>query len=168
MFMRSVEKPQLLRADEGPWRARVQPHRPCRGEPRRTHARKTTSSSSTAWACASATRPTAGPWTPEEERAARQTAASREPGQCGRRGAEQRGRPPGRLDKDASSRCRPRQGGEAEAGGKTLRDLARGIVQALNIDATRDMPPAEADQRLRERNQAVQAACRNPHCASSY
>jgi type I restriction enzyme R subunit len=36
------------------------------------------------------------------------------------------------------------------SGGKTLRDLARGIVEALNIDATQDMPPAEADQRLRD------------------
>ncbi len=53
-----------------------------------------------------------------------------------------------RLDKDAS---------EADcakvvelSGGKTLRDLARGIVDALAIDATQDMPPAEAEQRLRD------------------
>lgn len=36
------------------------------------------------------------------------------------------------------------------SGGKTLRDLARGLVEALNIDATQDMSPAEADARLRD------------------
>ncbi len=53
-----------------------------------------------------------------------------------------------RLDKDASDADRAKVVGLS--GGKTLRDLARGIVEALNIDATQDMPPAEADQRLRD------------------
>ncbi|MFZ2308189.1 MAG: type I restriction-modification enzyme R subunit C-terminal domain-containing protein [Rhodoferax sp.] len=53
-----------------------------------------------------------------------------------------------RLDKDASDADRAKV--VELSGGKTLRDLARGIVEALNIDATQDMPPAEADQRLRD------------------
>ena len=53
-----------------------------------------------------------------------------------------------RLDKDASDADRAKV--VSLSGGKTLRDLARGIVDALNIDATQDMPPAEADQRLRD------------------
>ncbi|MBP9147802.1 MAG: DEAD/DEAH box helicase family protein [Rhodoferax sp.] len=51
-----------------------------------------------------------------------------------------------RLDKDASDADRAKV--VSLSGGKTLRDLARGIVEALNIDATQDMPPAEADQHL--------------------
>jgi type I restriction enzyme R subunit len=51
-----------------------------------------------------------------------------------------------RLDKDASDADRAKV--VSLSGGKTLRDLARGIVEALNIDATQDMPPAEAEQRL--------------------
>ncbi len=53
-----------------------------------------------------------------------------------------------RLDKDL---------GEADhakileaSGGHTLQSLARGIVEALNIDPTQDMPPAEAEERLRQ------------------
>ena len=53
-----------------------------------------------------------------------------------------------RLDKDL---------GEADhakileaSGGHTLQSLARGIVEALNIDPTLDMPPAEAEERLRQ------------------
>ena len=53
-----------------------------------------------------------------------------------------------RLDKDAVEADRAKV--VELSGGKTLRDLARGIVDALNIDATQDMPPAEADQRLRD------------------
>jgi type I restriction enzyme, R subunit len=53
-----------------------------------------------------------------------------------------------RLDKDASDADRAKV--VELSGGKTLRDLARGIVDALAIDATQDMPPAEADQRLRD------------------
>jgi len=53
-----------------------------------------------------------------------------------------------RLDKDASDADRAKV--VELSGGKTLRDLARSIVEALNIDATQDMPPAEADQRLRD------------------
>ncbi len=53
-----------------------------------------------------------------------------------------------RLDKDASDADRAKV--VSLSGGKTLRDLARGIVEALNIDATQDMPPAEVDQRLRD------------------
>lgn len=53
-----------------------------------------------------------------------------------------------RLDKDASEADRAKV--VELSGGKTLRDLARGIVDALNIDATQDMPPAEADQRLKD------------------
>ena len=53
-----------------------------------------------------------------------------------------------RLDKDAVEADRDKV--VSLSGGKTLRDLARGIVEALNIDATQDMPPAEADQRLRD------------------
>ncbi len=53
-----------------------------------------------------------------------------------------------RLDKDASDADRAKV--VSLSGGKTLRDLARGIVDALAIDATQDMPPAEADQRLRD------------------
>jgi type I restriction enzyme R subunit len=53
-----------------------------------------------------------------------------------------------RLDKDGSDADRAKV--VELSGGKTLRDLARGIVEALNIDATQDMPPAEADQRLRD------------------
>jgi type I restriction enzyme R subunit len=53
-----------------------------------------------------------------------------------------------RLDKDATDADRAKV--VELSGGKTLRDLARGIVEALNIDATQDMPPAEADQRLRD------------------
>lgn len=53
-----------------------------------------------------------------------------------------------RLDKDASDADRAKV--VELSGGKTLRDLARGIVEALNIDATQDMPPGEADQRLRD------------------
>ena len=53
-----------------------------------------------------------------------------------------------RLDKDASDADRAKV--VELSGGKTLRDLARGIVEALNIGATQDMPPAEADQRLRD------------------
>jgi type I restriction enzyme R subunit len=53
-----------------------------------------------------------------------------------------------RLDKDAVDADRAKV--VELSGGKTLRDLARGIVEALNIDATQDMPPAEADQRLRD------------------
>jgi type I restriction enzyme R subunit len=53
-----------------------------------------------------------------------------------------------RLDKDASDADRAKV--VSLSGGKTLRDLARGIVDALSIDATQDMPPAEADQRLRD------------------
>ncbi|MFN7444302.1 MAG: type I restriction-modification enzyme R subunit C-terminal domain-containing protein, partial [Curvibacter sp.] len=53
-----------------------------------------------------------------------------------------------RLDKDL---------GEADhakileaSGGHTLQSLARGIVEALNIDPTQDMPPAQAEERLRQ------------------
>ncbi|MDP2369262.1 type I restriction-modification enzyme R subunit C-terminal domain-containing protein [Rhodoferax sp.] len=53
-----------------------------------------------------------------------------------------------RLDKDAVEADRAKV--VELSGGKTLRDLARGIVEALNIDATQDMSPAEADQRLRD------------------
>ncbi|MFT4243341.1 MAG: type I restriction-modification enzyme R subunit C-terminal domain-containing protein [Acidovorax sp.] len=53
-----------------------------------------------------------------------------------------------RLDKDASDADRAKV--VELSGGKTLRDLARGIVDALSIDATQDMPPAEAEQRLRD------------------
>ena len=53
-----------------------------------------------------------------------------------------------RLDKDATDADRAKV--VELSGGKTLRDLARGIVEALNIDATQDMPPTEADQRLRD------------------
>lgn len=53
-----------------------------------------------------------------------------------------------RLDKDATDADRAKV--VELSGGKTLRDLARGIVDALAIDATQDMPPAEADQRLRD------------------
>ena len=53
-----------------------------------------------------------------------------------------------RLDKDAVEADRANV--VELSGGKTLRDLARGIVEALNIDATQDMPPADADQRLRD------------------
>ncbi len=53
-----------------------------------------------------------------------------------------------RLDKDASDADRAKV--VELSGGKTLRDLARGIVDALAIDATQDMPPAEAEQRLRD------------------
>lgn len=53
-----------------------------------------------------------------------------------------------RLDKDASDADRAKV--VELSGGKTLRELARGIVDALNIDATQDSPPAEADQRLRD------------------
>ncbi len=53
-----------------------------------------------------------------------------------------------RLDKDSSDADRAKV--VELSGGKTLRDLARGIVDALNIDATQDMSPAEADQRLRD------------------
>ncbi len=53
-----------------------------------------------------------------------------------------------RLDKDASDADRAKV--VELSGGKTLRDLARGIVDALAIDATQDMSPAEADQRLRD------------------
>lgn len=56
-----------------------------------------------------------------------------------------------RLDRDASEAD---QAKVLEAsGGKTLRDLARGIVEALNIDATQDMPPAEAEAQLRAATQ---------------
>jgi len=53
-----------------------------------------------------------------------------------------------RLDKDASDADRAKV--VELSGGKTLRDLARGIVDALAIDATQDMPPAQAEQRLRD------------------
>ncbi|WP_236748796.1 DEAD/DEAH box helicase family protein [Acidovorax carolinensis] len=53
-----------------------------------------------------------------------------------------------RLDKDASDADRAKV--VELSGGKTLRELARGIVDALAIDATQDMSPAEADQRLRD------------------
>ena len=53
-----------------------------------------------------------------------------------------------RLDKEAVDADRAKV--VELSGGKTLRDLARGIVDALNIDATQDMPPHEADQRLRD------------------
>lgn len=53
-----------------------------------------------------------------------------------------------RLDKDASDADHAKV--VELSGGKTLRELARGIVDALAIDATQDMPPAEADQRLRD------------------
>ncbi|MEY4756892.1 MAG: hypothetical protein RJA34_1790 [Pseudomonadota bacterium] len=53
-----------------------------------------------------------------------------------------------RLDKDASDADRAKV--VELSGGQTLRDLARGIVEALSIDATQDMPPADADQRLRD------------------
>ncbi|TXH88903.1 MAG: DEAD/DEAH box helicase [Rhodoferax sp.] len=53
-----------------------------------------------------------------------------------------------RLDKDASDADQAKV--VELSGGKTLRDLARGIVDALNIDATQDMSPAEAEQRLRD------------------
>jgi len=36
------------------------------------------------------------------------------------------------------------------SGGHTLQSLARGIVEALNIDPTQDMPPALAEERLRQ------------------
>lgn len=56
-----------------------------------------------------------------------------------------------RLDRDASEAD---QAKVLEAsGGKTLRDLARGLVAALNIDATQDMPPAEAEAQLRAATQ---------------
>ncbi|MEO6853034.1 MAG: DEAD/DEAH box helicase family protein, partial [Rhodoferax sp.] len=53
-----------------------------------------------------------------------------------------------RLDRDASDADQAKV--QELSGGKTLRDLARGIVAALNIDATQDMSPAEADARLRD------------------
>ena len=53
-----------------------------------------------------------------------------------------------RLDRDASDADQAKV--QELSGGKTLRDLARGIVEALNIDATQDMSPAEADARLRD------------------
>ncbi len=36
------------------------------------------------------------------------------------------------------------------SGGHTLQSLARGIVEALNIDPTQDMAPAQAEERLRQ------------------
>lgn len=56
-----------------------------------------------------------------------------------------------RLDKDASEADQAKV--QELSGGKTLRELARGIVDALAIDATQDMPPAEAEQRLRDATQ---------------
>ncbi|MEO6273177.1 MAG: type I restriction-modification enzyme R subunit C-terminal domain-containing protein [Rhodoferax sp.] len=53
-----------------------------------------------------------------------------------------------RLDRDASDADQAKV--LELSGGKTLRDLARGIVEALNIDTTQDMPPHEAEQRLRD------------------
>ncbi|MFO1244399.1 MAG: type I restriction-modification enzyme R subunit C-terminal domain-containing protein [Ramlibacter sp.] len=53
-----------------------------------------------------------------------------------------------RLDKDASEADQAKV--VELSGGQTLRSLARGIVEALAIDATQDMPPAEAEQRLRD------------------
>ena len=53
-----------------------------------------------------------------------------------------------RLDRDASDADQAKV--QELSGGKTLCDLARGLVQALNIDATQDMSPAEAEQRLRD------------------
>ncbi|MBK7718651.1 MAG: DEAD/DEAH box helicase family protein [Simplicispira sp.] len=59
-----------------------------------------------------------------------------------------------RLDKDASDADRAKV--VELSGGKTLRDLARGIVEALNIDATQDMSPFEADARLRDATKPFQ------------
>ena len=53
-----------------------------------------------------------------------------------------------RLDKDASEADQAKV--VELSGGKTLRELARGLVDALAIDATQDMSPAEADRRLRD------------------
>ena len=53
-----------------------------------------------------------------------------------------------RLDRDSSDADQAKV--VELSGGKTLRDLARGIVEALNIDATQDMSPFEADARLRD------------------
>lgn len=36
------------------------------------------------------------------------------------------------------------------SGGHTLQSLARGLVEALNIDPAQDMPPAQAEERLRQ------------------
>jgi type I restriction enzyme R subunit len=53
-----------------------------------------------------------------------------------------------RLDRDATDADQAKV--LELSGGKTLRDLARGIVVALNIDATQDMSPAEAEAQLHE------------------
>jgi type I restriction enzyme R subunit len=109
-------------------------------------SRKTTSSSSIAWACASATKPTAAPWTkksvPFDKLLQAVSLGNVEDEVLSSVAARL-----ARLDKDASDADRANQ--VELSGGHTLRDLARGIVEALNIDATQDMPPAEADQRLR-------------------
>ncbi|MFO1278281.1 MAG: type I restriction-modification enzyme R subunit C-terminal domain-containing protein [Burkholderiaceae bacterium] len=53
-----------------------------------------------------------------------------------------------RLDKDAVEADRAKV--VELSGGQTLRELARGIVDALNPDAAQDLSPAEAEQRLRD------------------
>ena len=89
------------------------------------------------------------PHGPEEERAVGEVAAGRGPGQCGRRGAEQRGRPhqpPG----PGSARRRRGPGGPSTTGGRSLHDLARGLVQALQLAADGEASPAAAEAALRE------------------
>ena len=53
-----------------------------------------------------------------------------------------------RLDNDAVEADRAKV--VELSGGQTLRELARGLVDALNSDAAQDLSPAEAEQRLRD------------------
>ncbi len=103
------EEPQLLRADEGPRRARDQGRRPARREPRRARAQGPLRHRRLRGRVR-ARQDRQPPDGPEEERAAGRAAAGREPGQRGARGALQRRRAPGAAGRPAHRR-RARQGG---------------------------------------------------------
>ncbi len=66
-----------------------------------------------------------------------------------------------RLDKDAVEADRAKV--VELSGGQTLRELARGIVDALNTDATQDLSPAEAEQRLRDATKPFAAPALREH-----
>ena len=63
VFMRSVKSRSFFEQMKGRGVRVCNAHRPARPSTPANTSRKTTSSSSIAWACASATKPTAAPWT---------------------------------------------------------------------------------------------------------
>jgi type I restriction enzyme R subunit len=133
MFMRSVKSRNFFEQMKGRGVRIIPPHRPAGRDPRRPRQGPLRHRRLRGRVRAGQDR--LRPHGREEVRALRQTAAGRGAGQCGARGAEQRRRPPGPAGP------RTHRAGQAAtsiiteaAGGHSLKDLARGLVDALNPD----------------------------------